>query len=218
MATTYTDGVNGASAIDCGGTACTISNAASAGKVLVSDSASSLTWRQTPIIRDFLPTMLLNPVNSDWKVNSLAPLSANATNNAIHVRRFVNSSETGVGFSVFIPTGYTSITFGFVYAASATHTATQNAILKLYWRAIGDSTAVSGTWVGAGDGVVTLTALSCPNDVNPHYASQTVALSGFSPALVSNKMYQFELTRDGANGSDTLTVDFYLMDLIITIV
>jgi hypothetical protein len=57
-----------------------------------------------------------------------------------------------------------------------------------------------------------MTALSFPA-VNPYfqYDSQTIALSSLN--ITAGNLVQFELTRYGASGSDTLSGDWVLLEL-----
>lgn len=145
-----------------------------------------------------------DPNNSDWAVNAQAALAAGSVNASLLERLFDDTTEEGVGFDVYIPTGVTSITFRFM--SRAISAATAAVVPKLYAREIEDNTVVE-TWPAG----TVLTAIDIPNTARWQYDSQTITLSTLG--LTAGNRAQFELTRVGTNGSDTLTGDWALLSL-----
>lgn len=169
--------------------------AGSAGQFLKSVGTGTPVWGSSMIARTIMPHEFLNPNNANWKVNALAPTAVDATNNALNVRSFVAASETGVGWVVYIPTGYTTVSITLYVRNTASATTTY--LFKLYYRQIPNNAAISTTWAGVNDGVLSpVISGTFPANQNFQAASNTVAFSSFSPALVAGNLYQFELTRD----------------------
>jgi hypothetical protein len=150
-----------------------------------------------------------NPTNSDWTVNSLAPIGRNASNNALLSRLFDDTTEEGVGFSVKIPSGVTNIIFDFVSRAASAPGGASQVRPVLYTRTLGDNVAV-----GAWDSGTDLTLIDIPTNANYQYDSQTISLASLS--LVAGNLIQFELTRDPADASDDLVGDWELILLKIS--
>lgn len=154
-----------------------------------------------------------NPVNSNWIVNALAPAAADSLNVALPVRRFDDAAEEGVGFTVPIPSGTTTINFSFISRGQTAPAAARTVGLKLYYRQIPDNAVLSTTWAGANDGSKVLTDIDIPANTTFQYDAQAIALSAFSPALVAGRSYQFELTRINPTGGTELVGDWDLLEL-----
>lgn len=149
-----------------------------------------------------------NPSNSDWVVNSLAPASADSNNAAVTVRRFDDTTEEGVGFMVTIPLSTQSLKFYFKSRAESSPGSTQSVVPRFYYRDLNNNEAV-GSWVTGAD----FNALSFPTNENWQYDDQTLTLGTLG--LTGGELVQFELIRDVGNGSDDLSGDWTLGELII---
>ena len=81
----------------------------------------------------------------------------------------------------------------------------------MYNRDIPDNGAVAAWSAGTA-----LTAIDIPTNTNFQYDSQTIALAGLG--VVAGDVTQFELTRNGADCSDTLVGDWDLLEIRIAFV
>lgn len=159
-------------------------------------------------VYDFMADQLDNPVTSNWAVNALAPLSADTVNTAIPVRRFDDTTEEGVGFLLFIPANATNVVFNFTHRAQTAPGSTQTVQYSHYRRTINNNSAVS-----AWSAVANFSTFSIPNNTNFQYGSQTISLATLG--LTAGTLVQFEITRRGTQGGDTLTGDLDLAELRI---
>lgn len=178
--------------------------------ISITNAAGSITVAASQLTRkyDFLASELDSANNANWAVNNNAPASSDTVNNALTVRRFDDATEEGAGFTVMVPTGTTNIVFGFKGRAQTAPGGAVNAIMRLYNRQIPDNAAVTA-WSAA----LTLTTLAVPTNTNFQYYTQTISLATLG--ITANRLVQFELTRNGASGSDTLTGDFDLLQVIV---
>ena len=161
----------------------------------------------TPFRKVYAAYDLLSPY-TNWAVNIAAGLAADSTNAALMVRRFDDSTEEGVGWGLTIPTGMTNLTLYFKSRAQTTPGGSVNVVPQLYRRTIPDNSAV-GAWSAA----TVLTSIAFTTNQNFQYDSQTLTLAGLS--LTAGTYVQFELTRNGASGSDTLSGDWDLVELVV---
>jgi phage-related tail fiber protein len=157
----------------------------------------------------YVASSLDTPSNSDWAVNSPAPVAADPTYASLNERQFSNSVEQGVGFTCSIPPGATQVTFKFRGRAQTAPGVASVVQPRLYYRGIPDNAAV-GAWSAAQE----LANISIPTNTNFQYATQTVTLS--SLGLVADRLYQFELTRrvTGVTGTN-LASNFLLAELVL---
>lgn len=144
----------------------------------------------------------------DFAVNAGAGLGADTANPSLLVRRFDDTTEEGVGFGLTIPSGSSDITLYFKSRAQSTPGGTVGVQPLLYTRIVGDNTAVS-SWSAA----TQLTPLSLPSNTNWQYDNETLTLSSLS--LSADTYVQFEITRDGADGDDSLVGDWTLLELVV---
>jgi hypothetical protein len=157
----------------------------------------------------FFPAVDLDSPNSaNWAINALAPASSDTANNALVVRRFDDTIEEGVGFQIFVPTGTTNIIFSWQARAQTAPGSSQTVICRLYNRQIPNNAAVTA-WSAA----LQLTTLTVPTNTNFQYYSQTISLATLG--ITANRLCQFEFTRQGSNGSDTLVGDFNLVNFFV---
>lgn len=151
----------------------------------------------------------LNPNNSDWAVNALAPSIADSSNNAISVRAFDDTTEEGIGHLVETPPSTTRMIFAFNFKmVSAT---SGNIVAKIYAREITRS-GTPGSWTS-----YTIGAVAVPGTAGHWFrATNTIPYTSWGTALGADKLYQLEITRDAANASDTATGDMYIGFVRIT--
>lgn len=146
-----------------------------------------------------------NPINADWAVNALAPASPDSNNAGMIVRRFDDTTDEGVGFSVRIPPEATDMTIKFVSRAETAPGGAVTAALDLYRRSFPDAGAVTA-WSGA----LALTAIDLPTNEEWQYDEQTITLATLG--LTAGNEVQFELVRNGG----TLSGDWTLYKIILT--
>lgn len=156
-------------------------------------------WKQY----HFVSSDLLNPNNSDWTVNALAPSIADPTNNAVVVRAFDDTTEEGVGQFIETPSSTTRLLFT-VYFRMNTATS-GNIILKIYARKVTRNGTI-GSWTS-----YTTSAIAVPGTAGYWQRSaHQIDFTSFGTALVADELYQVEITRDAGNASDTATGDLYV--------
>jgi len=149
-----------------------------------------------------------NPVTANWAVNSLAPAAADSANSAITVRRFDDTTEEGVGGLVTVPPGAVNVNFLFKARAQTAPGVAAGVVLSYYTRSIPNN-AVVGAW----SAVVNFTTLAIPTNTNFQYYSQTISLATLG--WTTTTLRQFEITRRGTQGADTLAGDFDLAEMIM---
>ena len=157
----------------------------------------------------FYSEMFVNPTNADWAVNSLAPATVDPLRTSFTIRSFDDTTEEGVGFMLTIPSGTTTLALSFKSRAATAPTSTANngVVLRLFSRAIPDNVAV-GAW-NAGSTLSTI-----PLTVgNTFYQYDTITVTLASLGLTSGVLYNFELTRQAAAVADTLSGDWYLVEM-----
>lgn len=152
----------------------------------------------------FFPAGSLNiPNNANWAVNALASVEADDDNNALTVHAFDDSSEEGVGFEIYVPSGATNIIFHFLSRAKTAPGSAKAVVPKFYEREIADNGAITA-WSAGYD----LTKIDIPTNENYQHDSQTIALATLG--LAADKYFQIELTRDPVDALDDLVGDWFL--------
>lgn len=154
----------------------------------------------------FQADQMESPVSSNWAVNALAPLIPDASNTALSVRAFDDTTVEGIGFTMRVPTGATNIILGFLSRAASAPGGSVNVGLNLYKRAIPDNSAIPA-WGSA----TALTNLAFTTNVLYQKDSQTIAISTLG--LTVGVTYLFELCRNVP--TDTLSGDWLLHSLTV---
>lgn len=144
-----------------------------------------------------------NPNTSDWTVNALAPASSDPSNSGGVIRAFDDSFEEGVGFTLEIPANTTNIIFDLKHRAQTSPGSAKGISIQAYFRAFADGSA-TGAWSAA----KAFSDLSV-SDANWNYDTESFALATWG--LSAGTAYQFEFTRNGGGGGDTLVGDWLLM-------
>jgi hypothetical protein len=193
--------------------------------VTVSTAATKLNWQgQAVKVTDagsgttnitigsrftFFANSLDTPVNSDFAINSLAPVISDPAWASLNVRSFSNSVEQGVACLVSIPTGATTLTVKMRGRSQTTPGVASVVQPRLYYRLLGNNTAV-GSWSSAQE----LANISIPTNQNFQYSTQTILLSTLG--LTAGNLYQFEFTRrvTGVSGTN-LAANYLLAELTL---
>jgi hypothetical protein len=186
--------------------------APSSGQVLTATSGTVANWQtptSSPLQRyRFGAVDFDEPNNSNWTVAVGAELTSDSLNAALSVRRFDDTTEEGVGFDVYVPTGATTMTLRFVSRGQTAPGSAKTVRPALYVRELPDNAAVEAWSVAT-----LLTPVDIPTNTNWQYDSEAIALSTLS--MVAGRMAQFELTRKGTDGSDNLSGDWTLQQLVV---
>jgi hypothetical protein len=165
---------------------------------------NSLTTRKFVVRYEFSAGDLASPTGANWAVNDFASLGADTVNSAFRVRRFDDTVDEGVGFTIHIPDATSQICFKFISRGQAAGGGTVT--LNFYERDVPDN-GLPSAWSGA----TALTALVIPANTNWQKDMQEVSLA--SLGLVAGGFYQIEIVRPGG----TLVGDWTLLDLVVEI-
>ena len=147
---------------------------------------------------------LLSPNNADWKINALAPLSADSNNAALSVRLCDDTAEEGVGFTIAIPVGAATMKIKTRSRAETAPAGARTVGLKLYNRGLPDNVAPQA-W-SAGN---VLADLDIP--ANEYFQYDEEALTLATLGVTAGEVTQFELTRVAPTAGTNLTGDLALL-------
>jgi hypothetical protein len=161
-------------------------------KVLYRDTGTSwdIISASTGVVKTytFYPNSLDSPNTADFAVNALAPVISDPANTALNVRSFSNTVEQGVGLTVPVPVGATTVTFT-IRGRSTTAPASASTVThKLYSRVFPNNAAM-GAWSAA----TTFTAMTVPTNAYYQLYTQSYALSAIG--FTVGNTYHLELTR-----------------------
>ena len=158
----------------------------------------------------YYATSLDSPNNSDWIVNAMAPTVFDPLNGALTVRQFLNTSETGVGFTSSVPLTASYVTFTVKGRATTAPTAPNvNVVHNLYTRLIPSNAAVTA-WTSP----FALNTIAVPTtNTYYQYFTQTILLTTLG--LVAGSLYQFEMTRSSTN-PNILPYNWYVIEVTLT--
>jgi hypothetical protein len=149
-----------------------------------------------------------NPNNADWAVNALAYATIDPISNALVVRAFNDTTETGVGAYLTVPTSATNMTFTWkLRPATAPGTTNNKVIMRLYSRSIPNG-AVVAAWSGA----TNFTTLTIPNNTDFNYVTQTVSLATLG--ITPGNLYAFEITRQASITNNVVGL-IYLIEFTV---
>lgn len=150
----------------------------------------------------FSASALDTPNNAGWAVATAAPLNADPSYTSLLVRSFDDTTEEGVGFQFIVPPTATNLQINCKVRAATAPAGNRVALMNLYRRQIPMGSAPSA-WGSASQLAITVS--------NAFFMDYTQTISLATLGLVAGELYQFELTRLGANASDTLVGDLQLL-------
>lgn len=150
-----------------------------------------------------------NPVNANWAVNSLAPVSVDTTNTSLLVRAFDDTVNEGLGFNNYVPPASSNVSFEFTFKCATAPASARAVLMSLYSRQL----AVNGP-MPAWSAAFALATLNIPTNV--YYQKQVVSIPLATLGLAAGNHYQFELVRNSVSASDNLVGDFHLLNLLIS--
>lgn len=157
----------------------------------------------------YFANSLDTPNNADFAVNVLSPVTTDPTYASLNVRSFSNTTEQGVGCTVSIPSGATTLTVKIRGRAQTAPGAASVVQPRLYYRLLPNNSAV-GAWSAAQE----LANIAIPTNANFQYGTQTILLSTLG--LTSGNLYQFEFTRRIAGVTGTnLAANFLMAELTL---
>jgi hypothetical protein len=154
-----------------------------------------------------LPENFLYPNNSEWTINSAAPIDLDPSNNSIIIRGFDDSTEEGVGFVLSIPLNCVSMSFTFRCRAGSSF-GSRNVVMSLFTRQMAHNVAYD-SWSSR----TNFSTITFPT--NQYYQKITETITLATLGLTAGNRTLFELTRNATSGSDTLAADFNLANLLI---
>ena len=156
----------------------------------------------------YYATSLDSPNNPDWAVNSLAAAVADPNNAGLTVRQFSGVTEQGVGFYLTVPAGATWVTLRYKSRAQVAPSVTSVVRPNLYIRNIPNNAAV-GSWSSP----YAMDQITIPTNNFMQYSYQSFLMS--STGLVSNGLYQIELTRSTSVTGTNLAGNWLLSELTV---
>ncbi len=143
---------------------------------------------------------LRSSLNADLAVNANAPLVADTNNAGLQVRRHDSATEEGSWFERLVPTGAVSMKIRLFSRAEVAHGSVEVVKTGLYSREIPDNAAVA-SWSSKKVGP----DVSLPTNENPQDDEKDDTLANWG--VTAGKLFQFQITRDATNASDTYNGD-----------
>lgn len=140
-------------------------------------------------------------VGAEWNITELAPAAVDTNNASLIVRRFDDTTESGVGMLVRVPTGMTNMTIR--YLTRAETGAATTAAVSIHRREIPDNGSIGG-WSTSTLGLINTTA-----DERWQLDSSTNTLTNWS--MTAGEVHQLEFSRATWHTSDLLSGDLTLL-------
>jgi hypothetical protein len=127
------------------------------------------------------------------------------------VRRFDDTFEEGIGFTLHIPSATTQMALEMTDRAQTAPTGPRGVYTRLYKRLIPNASPISG-WTA-----ISLNAITMATGMTFFQTqSQVINYTSFSPNISPGSIYQFELSRATvASGVSGLVGDWNLFELSI---
>ena len=145
---------------------------------------------------------------ADWATTVPAGMAADLVNPAILLRRFDDTTDEGVGWTVLIPVGVTQVDLTFISKAVTSPSAPNRTVgVAFKSREIPNNGGLGG-WTSTA-----LSNLNIPQNVFPQRQSITVTLAALS--LTADHVYQIELVRQNPSAGTELVGDWGLIYLIV---
>jgi hypothetical protein len=180
--------------------------------VIIEDSADTNNKKRVQLSNIQFPRYLfygdqfITPNNADWTVNASASAAPDSLNNGLIIRAFDDTAEEGIGWMMEIPAGIIGLTFSIRARAQTAPGVAKGVVPYLYSRQIPNNSAVSA-WSAA----LVMSTLAIPTNTLYQYYSQSITLAALG--LTAGNVIQFEMTRKGTDGNDTLSGDWNLLEL-----
>ncbi|MNR95642.1 hypothetical protein D3C72_267760 [compost metagenome] len=153
--------------------------------------------------RSILASQLENPSTAgNWPVTNLAPAYLDPNHTSLTVRGFDDARSEGVGFTETVPSNAANLKLSLIGHARTAPGASVAAVFQIYVKRYPLGTAPSA-WSSA----INLTNVSVASGVST-FAQTDTTISLATLGLSIGDLFQIEVVRVGANGSDTLTGDY----------
>lgn len=141
------------------------------------------------------------PNNSEWAVNSMAPVQRDAGYKSLNVAAFDAFTEQGRGYRFVIPEGATWVKFTFMHRSATAPLGTSTIRPKVYWRRIGND-ATMPAWSSRALNHISIGSSTYRSTVDLQKLSDLTWNPGDN--------MQMELTRATGDPLDILPYDWYL--------
>jgi hypothetical protein len=146
------------------------------------------------------------PLSSDWAVNANAGGAVDSNNSALNVVRFDDTTVEGIGFTIPIPAGVTSMALRFKSRAETAPAGVRTVGLGIYNRGLPNNAAVQ-SW----SSIDNLADLSFPTNEYWQYDSDSITLATLG--ATAGELTQFEIVRQDPQAGTELTGDWALLQL-----
>lgn len=186
-----------------------IDNDSTVAGAFVDNALDRLALEATFPITQLYAGQLGNPDNAGFVINALAAAVKSLNDSNITIRAHDDATETGTVFELRVPEGATNMTI--TVLSSADSAPGGNVVVKAILYLFGlpdDDTA--GPWSGG----VALDDIIIPANIDPQVQIITKTLVAWG--LLAGDIYQWEITRDGTDGGDTLSGNWDVYSYIIS--
>ena len=147
------------------------------------------------------------PITADWAINSLAPMSADPTNDGLLTRVFDDSSVDGVGWLRLVPAGAVNMTIKIKSRAETAPGSAETIVPNIYFRPMADNVAV-GAWTTA----YVMDTIDIPTNIFYQEDSQTETLVEWG--ITADDYFQFEFVNN--NIASTMTSPWHMVHMEVT--
>jgi hypothetical protein len=184
--------------------------APSSGQVLTATSSTAATW-QSPVSNQIFYKELnaadFDDPGTEWDVTTPAALAADSVNAGLLVRRFDDTTQEGVGWSAFVPSGMGTLRITFISRAQVAPASIRTVGLSLRYRIVPDNGSV-GSWFSS-----PLSDIDIPSSSYFQKDSQIIV----STPLTDSTFCQFELVRQTPTSGTSLTGDWNLLMVVMEV-
>jgi len=150
---------------------------------------------------------VIYPTNAEWQVNVGAPLAVDSNNGSLFVRRFDDTNDEAIGLYFNVPSNANDMNIILIHRAETAPGATATVDVDYFVRPIPNNSAV-GSWISEPNDTI-----SVPANENWQYTTYNTSLTDFS--ITAGLMHQMQIVRDANGGSDNLSGDWTLLQVIL---
>jgi len=150
---------------------------------------------------------VVSPNTSDWPISAAASLAPDPSRTSTPIRAFDDTTAEGISFMLSVPAFATNLTIT-IRARRSSGAGAAGVVMSLYSRDHPNNAAVAA-WSAA----TALTTFTVLTNTNYAYYTQTISLATLG--VTAGNLYNWELTRTPTAGGDTLTVDWYVAEVIM---
>ena len=159
------------------------------------------------VTRNYEANDFLNSTQSTWQVTTLAPAITDNILNMLTIRAFdgAGTTQEGIGFQFYVPSGAVNIDFNLVWHKSTTATGTVK--FDIYARNFTNGLDLTATSWSSAQNLINADPSDGDDIVNTSSSKTVIAQLG----LVADELAYFQLVRDPNN--DTYTADANVISL-----